>query len=131
MRPLSPAELAKRVRKRQRAAFARWLTKPGNRAKHNARARERYRVRKREMVHTKHKAVAIDGLPVVKAATLKAPPRLTTTDASGRIHGEDTRSAEQVIRDYKKRQRAERAKEKRTCKSGGQKSGGQKPNPEH
>ena len=105
-RKLSDKEALKRHRARLRARQRAWLAKAGNREKQNAKCRENYRRRKREMVHLRRMPV-VEGLHVVQKATLKAP-RLTVMGGDGRLRGEDTRSAEQVIREYRAWERAEK-----------------------
>src|SRR5271163_1022243 len=103
MRKLSARELAKRQRARQRKSFRAWLARPGNLKKHNAKCREAYRTRRREMVRLRGLQLP-DDLRCVTVETLKAP-RVTFIDSSGRVRGEDLRSASQVIRDWKREEK--------------------------
>ena len=103
-----------RLRKRREA----WLAKPGNREKHNEQQRERARQRRRELVHptkTPFPRLADEGLTAIGKQTLETP-RLTYMDFDGRLRGEDTRSAEQVIKEYKAWERAEKKKAARRQK---------------
>jgi hypothetical protein len=109
MRTLSAREVAKRQRARQRKSFARWLAKPGNLQKHNARCREAYRTRRREMVSMRPPKL-LDDLSIVQLGTLKSP-RTSFIDGDGKISHEDFRSASEVIRDWKRAQREEKKRE--------------------